>query len=570
MNADTGATATFGPAPTSSYAQVVKGDAPAGYWRLDETTGTTAADSAGTNPGTYQGPPTLGVAGLIASTSDKAASFSGTNQSVRIPTSSALSPTAKVSVEAWIKPAALPATGAFASVASKAESYSLQLNGPKMEFTIIQSGTRRRLQAPAGAIAVGKTYHVVGTYDGATQRLYVNGALVASAALTGAISTTTNSVYIGSWNGGQEFFNGVVDEVAIYPGALSAAQVSNHYSSGTTVTTALVRGAPTAQLVAQPLAAGVVRTVAVGGSTPVAVAVDSALHHAYVTRNEGFGLGITNGLTVLDTRTWRVLGQVTTSPSAGPSSVAVNPVTHLVYVTSAVYAPGSVRGRVTVVDGRTDRIVGSLPTGPGPKAVAVNPRTNRVYVTEQTGTDSGEAVAVIDGSTRKLLATVPIGAYDKFTDNPFGLVVDATTNRVYASNPLEGTVSTLDGRTNTIIRSVAIGEEPAGLALNPAIDALYVDGSHGVTVIDTRTGGVLRRISLGDRTRGIAVDARDNTVYVSTDGGRLVAISHGVPAVVDSSVKPYGLGVSDGAPVVANAFSSTVSVLTRGATGDTG
>ena len=40
----------------------------------------------------------------------------------------------------------------------------------------MQAKTRRRLQAPAGAIAVGQAYHVLGTYDGTTQRLYVNGA----------------------------------------------------------------------------------------------------------------------------------------------------------------------------------------------------------------------------------------------------------------------------------------------------------------------------------------------------------------------------------------------------------
>ena len=148
LNTDTTVTATFDLG--ENYAQVVAADAPAGYWRLDETTGTTAASATGTNAGTYKGSPTLGVAGLLGSASDKATAFSGSKQSVGIPSSASLVLPTKVSLEAWIKPVSLPANGSFASVVSKPESYSLQFNGPKMEFTIMQGGTRRRLQAPVG------------------------------------------------------------------------------------------------------------------------------------------------------------------------------------------------------------------------------------------------------------------------------------------------------------------------------------------------------------------------------------------------------------------------------------
>jgi hypothetical protein len=118
-------------------------------------------------------------------------------------------------------------------VLSKAESYSLQFNGPLMEFTVIQSGTRRRLQAPAGTVKAGGVYHVVGTYDGARQRLYVNGAEVVNRAQTGAASKTTNGLYIGSWNGSGEFLGGDVDEVAVYARTLSAARIAAHYRAGT-------------------------------------------------------------------------------------------------------------------------------------------------------------------------------------------------------------------------------------------------------------------------------------------------------------------------------------------------
>ena len=237
---------------SSAYSNAVSGDSPVGYWRLGEKSGATAGDSAGANPGAYRNGALLGQPSLLAGDSaNSAVRFDGTNDYVNIPSSSSLSPTARVSVEAWIKPAALPSAGNFASVASKPESYSIQFNGPRLEFTIMQSGTRRRLQAPAGTVAVGQTYHVVGTYDGATQRLYVNGTQVASASLTGAITTNSNELDIGSWNEGSEDFNGTIDEVAVYNSTLPAARVLAHYQAGSPATqlaafrgTSTLSGAP--------------------------------------------------------------------------------------------------------------------------------------------------------------------------------------------------------------------------------------------------------------------------------------------------------------------------------------
>jgi hypothetical protein len=232
----------------SAYSNAVLSDGPAGYWRLGESSGTVAKDAAGSHDGTYVNGPTLGQASLLAGdTVSKAVSFDGVNDFVRVPTAETLSPTTRVSLEAWIKPTSLPTAGSFVSILTKPESYSLQFNGPKLEFTIIQNGTRKRLQVASGAIVTGQTYQVVGTYDGTTQRLYINGTQVASTALSGAITTNNNALYVGSWGGTEEFFKGTIDEPAVYAGVLSAARVSAHYSAATSgsVTTSLHSSAPT-------------------------------------------------------------------------------------------------------------------------------------------------------------------------------------------------------------------------------------------------------------------------------------------------------------------------------------
>jgi Concanavalin A-like lectin/glucanases superfamily len=228
--------ATQSAPPPASYASVVGADAPAGWWRLGELSGTTAANqTAGGSAGTYAGGFTLNQPSLLATDMvNRAVAFNGSSGRVSVPSSASLQLTNRISLEAWIKPTSLPSSGVFRSVMTKAESYSLQFNGPRLEFTVIQSGTRRRLQTPSGAIVAGGTYHVVGTFDGTTQRLYVNGTQVASVALSGSATVTTNPLAIGSWDGASEFFNGMIDEPAVYGSVLSATQVAAHYRAGTT------------------------------------------------------------------------------------------------------------------------------------------------------------------------------------------------------------------------------------------------------------------------------------------------------------------------------------------------
>ena len=546
------------PPPTGTYAQVVANDGPLSYWRLDETSGTNAADSKGSNPGTYTGSPTLGAASLLTNDGDKAATFSGSAQYVRVASSASLSLASTVSLEAWIKPTSIPAAGAFASVLTKPESYSLQFNGPKMEFTIMQAGTRRRLQTPAALVA-GTAYHIVGTYDGTTQRLYINGALVASAALTGAITTNTNQLNIASWNGSSEFLAGTVDEAAVYPTVLSPTKIANHYSTGTTITTAAsssVSGAPAA--------------ITLAGSSPVATGVDDTLGRIYVTRNHGEGLRASNGVTVIDAATHGIVAEVTTG-RWGPSSLAVDAVRHLVYVTAATWGSTNDHSVVVVIDGRTNRIVRRIPVGPGPKSIAVNAKTNRVYVADQSGMDAGQSLAVIDGATGRTIGVIPMGPYARYYENPLGLAVDSRSNTVYATNPLEGTLYIVDGATNTVKRALALGDEPTAVAVDSATGRAFVAhagrGSAKVSVIDGRTAAVVRSIRVAGSPRGVAVDPHGGTAYVTTAGHGTVALDTAtarVAGVLDCGPGAYGVTVSTtGTVIVADRTDEILCVLPR-------
>ena len=57
---------------------------------------------------------------------------------------------------------------------------------------------------------------------------------------------------------------------------------------------------------------------------------------------------------------------------------------------------------------------------------------------------------------------------------PTGLDVNAATNRVYVANNGAGTVSVVDGTTNSIVGTTAVGVGPRDVAVNAATNRVYV------------------------------------------------------------------------------------------------
>jgi hypothetical protein len=78
----------------------------------------------------------------------------------------------------------------------------------------------------AGSVLAANTWsHIAGTYDGATVKLYVNGALAGSQAVTGNILTSTGALRIGGNAVWGEYFAGLIDEVRVYNTALTQIQI---------------------------------------------------------------------------------------------------------------------------------------------------------------------------------------------------------------------------------------------------------------------------------------------------------------------------------------------------------
>lgn len=210
----------------SSYQALVMAASPGAYWRLGESSGTIAVDETGASNGTYAGGHTLGAGGALANDSNTAVDLDGTSGRISAPSVTALDLTSQVSIEAWVNPDSLAGTR---WIVNKGTFYYLYISNGITYFGIHQGGD---VFVTTTAVTTGAWQHLVGTYDGSSLVLYRNGVIVAQAPVTGAISSTPTAVFIGAASAAGSFFDGGIDEVAIYGTALSAAQALAHYQRG--------------------------------------------------------------------------------------------------------------------------------------------------------------------------------------------------------------------------------------------------------------------------------------------------------------------------------------------------
>jgi len=218
-----------------SYVSTVTADGAVDFYRLGDLSGTTATDSIGANPGTYNGGFTLNQAGAI-NDGNPAVGLDGASGTVTNPVGiETILGQGAHSVELWLYAASIAATmGALTG--SQINTRVVVTNTGQVTWRLRASdGTFKTLTTGAGTIAANTWYHVLMTWDGSvtvpTMVLYLNGVQAA----TGGFAPGPITWGTGTWTlgfGAGTFFNGRLDEVALYPSVLSSAQALAHYNAG--------------------------------------------------------------------------------------------------------------------------------------------------------------------------------------------------------------------------------------------------------------------------------------------------------------------------------------------------
>ena len=196
----------------------------------------TAMDVAGMNNGVIIG------AGFGAGEVGQAFSFNGTTQCVAIPYSRTLVAT-NYSVEAWVQPLT-QVSDSISQDLIVGQGYGWHLvartgtTGVGLAFGFGTSEVTFYDVVSTSELPIGQFSHVMGTWDGTTLRLYINGVLNAQTVPGATPVDLGYGVYIGGFrieSGASyfgQYFNGLIDEASYYRRALSSAEIQSLYSAG--------------------------------------------------------------------------------------------------------------------------------------------------------------------------------------------------------------------------------------------------------------------------------------------------------------------------------------------------
>jgi hypothetical protein len=214
---------------------------PTGVWdsnfvmvqHFKETSGTQYDSTSYHNNGVPSGV-IQGVSGKI----DGADRFDGVNDYLECANIASLNPT-RITLEAWIKPDNItdhrPVIEKYDWILGKG-GYLIRQIDNDLIFQLAQDLNDSAPTTRANDyVQIGNWYYVVGTFDGSSLKIYVNGSLANQTSWTGNVWSGDQSLKIGTRGNDKtptsKFFSGLIDEATVSSAARSGGWVATRYNN---------------------------------------------------------------------------------------------------------------------------------------------------------------------------------------------------------------------------------------------------------------------------------------------------------------------------------------------------
>lgn len=193
-------------------------------WRFEEASGTSAVDAVGVNTGTLVG----GVTRISSGKVGRALSFDGVDDAVTTPLNVNESGSgAGATFEAWVFPTSTSSGG----------HHVLSTDNSGYDWSLLREGSTWYVFTGEGSRSTGLSVdlnqwqHVAAVFTpGTGVRFYKNGVSVLLPNID--YDTSDANVALGKNPGFGEYFAGRIDEAAVYPRPLTAAEIQLHYQVG--------------------------------------------------------------------------------------------------------------------------------------------------------------------------------------------------------------------------------------------------------------------------------------------------------------------------------------------------
>lgn len=225
--------------PASGYADAVLADRPANFWRFNDGTGTTLADSAGAEDLAAGSGAGLRTDGAVTGEATGAGTFDGTANGVAVDNGILRGPD-EVTTEAWVRTTTtaggkIMGFGNVAAGVSRVTDRNLYMDDTGRIYFGVYNGAVRTVNSSA-SYNDGQWHHIASTLGPGGMFLYIDGARAAF-----RTDVTTGRVFDGYWRIGSDLvgtwpgqptsgsLKGDIDEVAVYPAAIGLQQIQSHY-----------------------------------------------------------------------------------------------------------------------------------------------------------------------------------------------------------------------------------------------------------------------------------------------------------------------------------------------------
>lgn len=265
---------------------------------------------------------------------------------------------------------------------------------------------------PGSAIFNGESSENQGTVTGTKTRRY-----------TTSITTTRNFVSTGPWT---VLADGVVVDAtgATSNGTTTFSTLNSGYFTDTTLSSASIQG----------------KTLMLTYNTSLDTGSVPATSDFIVTIN-GISTGTISSVQITGATAVITLSQV----------ISINDAVTISYTKGTNPLRSSLSHNVVnLYDATVTVAQTTIPTGGFPRQVQIALVNNRIYVLngEQSDTDSGNSVFVLDALTGSLITTISVG-------NGVTSIV-AVGNKVYVSNDDDSTISVINTNTNTVSSTISV------------------------------------------------------------------------------------------------------------------